>query len=142
RRGWSWRWAARCAWLAEVGESDHDAGRPGQLVPALLRLEEEALPLEGGEQDGPLGPGAALVLDGPGQGQQRDLAQDLGNERGVTAAQAGEEGRAGVNRRRGGLGDGGVQAHPGGPQPHDRLDEADIALVIAAVTVGQAVRPR
>ena len=128
--------------LAEVGEDGREAGCPGQLVPAPLRLEEEAPLLEGGEQDGPFGPGAALVLDGAGQGQQRGLAQDLGDESGVAAAQAGEDRRLRVARRRGGLADGGLQAHPGGPQPDDRLDEGDICLVVAAVTAGQAVRPR
>lgn len=45
-------------------------------------------------------------------------------------------------RCRGGLGNGRVRAHPRGPQPHDRLDEADVAVVVAVVTAGQAVRPR
>ena len=98
--------------------------------------------MERGEQDGSFGLGAALVFDGPGQGQQRDLAQDLRDELRVAAAHAGEDGRFRLRRRRRGLGDGGGQAHPGGAQPHDRPDEADIRLVVAPVAAGQAVWPR
>jgi hypothetical protein len=36
----------------------------------------------------------------------------------------------------------GVQAHPGGPQWHDRLDQGDVTAVVAAVAAGRAVRPR
>jgi hypothetical protein len=79
---------------------------------------------------------------GAGQGQQRGLAQDLRDEPCVTAAQAGEDRRLALTRRRDGLPDGGLQAHPAGPQPYDRLDEPDICPVVAAVTAGQAVRPR
>ena len=47
---------------------------------------------------------------------------------------SGEDRRLRLARRRGGLADGGLQAHPGGPQLDDRLDEAGICRVVAAVT--------
>jgi hypothetical protein len=105
-------------------------------------LPEEALPLEAGEQDGPFGPGAALVLDGPGKSQQRDLAQDLRGKHGVATAQPGEDRRLGFHRLRGGLADGRLKTHPRGAQAHDRLDEGDITGVVTAMTAGQPVRPR
>jgi hypothetical protein len=46
--------------------------------------------LEAGEQHGLLGARAALVLDGPGQGEQRSFAEDLGYQVGMLAAQVGE----------------------------------------------------
>ena len=51
----------------EVGEHHGLLGGAGQVGPAWLGGPVEPLALEGGQQHRPLGPGTALVLDGPGQ---------------------------------------------------------------------------
>ena len=119
--------------LAEVGEDDHDAGGAGQLLPSHAGLTVKALLLESGEQRRLLGSRAAFVLHGPGDGQQRGLAEILRHQAGMTAAQAGEDGQLGFGRAGGRLADGGLQAHAGRPQPQDLPDERGIALRVTAV---------
>ena len=68
RNGNLGRRAGGPAGLREVGE-DHDGlGGPGQLVPAVFRLPVKTLPLEAGEQQRALGPGASTRLRPPGSG--------------------------------------------------------------------------
>jgi hypothetical protein len=67
-----------CGRLGEVGKGHSDMGRASQFLPAFRRLTAEALGLEAGEQCCPLGPRAAFVFDGPGEGEQGGLAEFLG----------------------------------------------------------------
>ena len=125
----------------EIGEHHHRLGRPGQLVPAGFGLTEIPLPLEAGEEDRVLGPGAVFVLDRPGQGEQRAFAQDLGLQSGMPAAQGREHGRVGGRAVRGGLRDGRGQAQPGGALPQYLLDQNQVTRGVPAVPGGHPLRP-
>ncbi len=85
----------------EVGEDHRRAGDAGQLGPALLRGPVVVLLLERAEDHRPLGPRAALVLDRPGQRQQRRLPEPLRLQLRVPAAHRGvHRGRPGGDRPR------------------------------------------
>ena len=60
----------------------------------------------------------------------------------MAAAQAGEDGQVTFRRPGGGLGDGGRQAHAGGPQPEDLGDERRVTLRVTAVSPAEPLRAR
>ena len=104
--------------LAEVREHDGGPGGASQLLPPVFGATVEPLLLESGEQRWLLGPRAAFVLDGVSQGQQRRLAEFLGHDAGMTAAQAREDGHVASRGPGGGLADRGLQARTGSPLSH------------------------
>ena len=126
----------------EVGEGDDYLGGTRQLVPAPFGLAVVTLPLEAAEDSRALGAGTALIFYCPRQGEQCGLAQHLGYQIVMTAAQAGEDRRLGLHAACGGLADSRLQAHPRGPQPENFLDERDLVLVVAAVAAGLPSRAR
>jgi hypothetical protein len=106
-----------------------------------LRPAVEALFLEAAEQDGPLGPSTVLVLDRPGQREQRGFAQNLRLQPGVTAAQGREHRRVFGRPPGGGLGDGRGQAQTGRPLPLHLLHQREVVLAVPPVPSGHPLRP-
>ena len=124
----------------EVCEDHRQLGRASEVAPAALGLAVEALALERGEQQRPLGARAALVLDGAAERQQLALAQALRRELGAAAAQAGEDRRVDPLGRVARPRDGDGQRHACVALAHDAPDQLDILLGVAAVAARQPLR--
>jgi uncharacterized membrane protein len=114
---------------------------PRELAPAVLALAVVALALEGADQERPLGPGGALVLDRAGERGQVSLADRHRLQVGTALAQLREEGRD-----NGGCGAGALdrdrQLDPPLALGDDAKQPRDVVGRVAAVAARLALRLR
>ena len=126
--------------LLEPGDHHSGAGGPAQVGPPLLGRPEVLLLLEAGEQHRQLRPHAALVLDGPREGQHRRLAQGLHPQPGVAVPQAGVHGVVGGRLAAAGPLDGHRHRQPGGAVPQRLQDQLDVGVRVAPMTADRSSR--
>ena len=131
----------RVARGAEPGEHHGDLGGARELDPPRVGGAEERVALEPAEEDRPLRPGAALVLDRVAEREQAALGQRLRHELGLPAAQLGVE-RAGVQRRGPGTPHRRLQREPRVAVAQHLEDGGDVLLGVPPVPAGQPDRSR